>query len=307
MFPSDFKSVAASLTRGWVGSIPIRFRQLRARARARAGKRHGLSAAAARLAGLVAGALLLAPAPGCAPRAGIDESKLVDLTHPLGEKATFWPTAESFHFTRKVAERAPAGFFYSANTYCTSEHGGTHLDAPYHFAERGRTAEQVPLARLIGPACVLDVSAQAAADPDYRATPEDLQKWEERNGRLPDGAILLLRTGWSRRWGDRKAYLGDDTPGDDSRLHFPGFSKELADFLARFRRIDAVGIDTASIDHGPSQDFIAHRILYAADIPGFENLASLDALPETGATLIALPARIEGGTGAPLRAIAVLP
>ena len=246
---------------------------------------------------------------GCSqpPHPALDESKLVDLTHALGESTTFWPTAEPFRFTGKESGHAPAGYFYAAYAFCTSEHGGTHLDAPFHFAEGGRKVDEIPLTRLVGPACVVDVSRQATADADYRATVEDLREWEGRNGSLPDGAILLLRTGWSRRWGNRRDYLGDDTPGDASRLHFPGFSKELAEFLVRERRIDAVGIDTASIDHGPSTDFIVHRVLYEADIPGFENLASLEALPETGATLIALPAKIEGGTGAPLRAIAILP
>jgi kynurenine formamidase len=246
---------------------------------------------------------------GCAPqpRPPIDASKLVDLTHPLGEKTTFWPTAEPFRFTRRTAERSPAGEFYSANDFCSSEHGGTHLDAPYHFAAGGQKADEIPLARLVGPACVIDVGAQAAADPDYLATVDDLKGWEKRHGPLPDGAMVVLRTGWSRRWGRPKEYLGDDTPGDASRLHFPGFSRELAEFLARERRIGAVGIDTASIDHGPSKDFAAHRVLYAANIPGFENLANLERLPEHGATLIALPAKIEGGTGAPLRAIAILP
>jgi kynurenine formamidase len=205
------------------------------------------------------------------------------------------------------AGRTAAGYWYADNRFCSVEHIGTHLDAPYHFAEHGQTAGEIPVSRLIGPACVLDVSAQAERDADYRATVEDLQVWERRHGRLPGGAILLVRAGWGKHWGDRRAYFGDDTPGDASRLHFPGLSKELAELLVRERNVDAVGIDTASIDHGPSSDFIVHQVLYAANIPGLENLANLERLPEKGATLIALPAKIEDGSGAPLRAIALLP
>lgn len=260
-----------------------------------------------RLAGCALAAAVLAGGVACARPSAIDDSRLVDLTHPLGERTIFWPTEAPFQLEIKAAGRTPPGYWYAANRFCTAEHGGTHLDAPYHFAEHGQKVDQIPIAKLVGPACVIDVSEQAEKDPDYRATVEDLERWEERNGRLPAGAIVLLRTGWSQRWGSRRDYLGEDTPGDASRLHFPGFSKELAEFLVRERRIDAVGIDTASIDSGPSTDFIAHQVLFAADIPAFENLDNLGALPEKGATLIALPARIEGGTGAPLRTIALLP
>jgi kynurenine formamidase len=154
---------------------------------------------------------------------------------------------------------------------------------------------------------VIDVSRQAAADPDYRLRPEDVAAWEARNGGLPEGAIVLLRTGWSSRWPDRKRYFGDDTPGDAAHLHFPSFGKEAAELLVNGRKAAALGVDTASIDHGPSRDFAVHRVAAAADVPGLENLAGLDGLPERGSWVVALPMKIGGGSGGPLRAVALVP
>jgi kynurenine formamidase len=154
---------------------------------------------------------------------------------------------------------------------------------------------------------VVDVTQAAARDRDYRLTVNDLQAWESRHGRIPEGAIVLMRSGWGRYWPDKQRYLGSDTPGDPKTLHFPGFSKEAAEFLVKERAIDGVGIDTPSIDHGPSRDFIAHQILNGADRYALENVANLDKLPPKGATLIALPMKIRGGTGGPVRIIAILP
>jgi kynurenine formamidase len=181
------------------------------------------------------------------------------------------------------------------------------MDAPIHFAEGKAAADAVPVGAGIGPLVRVDVSAQAAKDPDYRLAVADLLKWEEQHGRVPDGAIVVMYSGWGERWPDRRRYLGTDKPGDTANLHFPGFSKEAAEFLVTQRTIDAIGVDTASIDYGPSKDFIVHRIINGANKPGFENLANLDRVPPKGATLVALPMKIAGGSGGPLRAIAVLP
>ncbi len=201
----------------------------------------------------------------------------------------------------------PAGYFYSAYSFCAPEHGGTHFDAPVHFAVKGRSAEAVPVEQLMAPAVVIDVSARAAADADYRLTPTDVLAWETRHGKVPEGAIVLLRTGWSARWPDKKRYLGDDTPGDASKLHFPAYGRAAAELLVRERRVGVLGVDTASIDHGPSQDFIVHQVAAAGNVPAFENLTHLEALPETGAWVIALPMKIAGGSGGPLRAVALVP
>jgi kynurenine formamidase len=135
----------------------------------------------------------------------------------------------------------------------------------------------------------------------------DLRAWEKAHGQIPTGAILLIRSGWGKFWGDRKRYFGTDAPGDTDNLHFPGLAREAADFLIKQRRIIAVGIDTPSIDHGPSRDFIAHQILGAANLVIFENVANLDRLPAKNATIYAIPMKIKGGSGAPLRIFAILP
>ena len=235
-------------------------------------------------------------------------AKVVDLTHAFDERTLYWPTSPSAFELKPLAEgQTPGGWYYASNAFCMPEHGGTHLDAPIHFAKEGRTADRIPVRELIAPAVVLDVRQKAAADPDYRLRVEDVRDWETRHGAIPAGAIVLLETGWSARWPDRKSYLGDDTPGDASRLHFPSYGKEAAEYLVRERKVGALGVDTASIDYGPSQDFPVHRIAGGANVPGLENVAHLDALPERGAWIVALPIKIAGGSGGPLRIVALVP
>ncbi len=251
---------------------------------------------------------------GCMGRATVPASRLlpegarlVDLTYDFDEKTLYWPTSPSGFELKPLSHgMTAAGFFYATHTLCAPEHGGTHLDAPFHFAEGKMTAEQIPLERLIAPAVVIDISADAAKEPDALLQPSHLESFEKEHGRIEPGTIVLVRTGWGRHWPDRKKYLGDDTPGDASRLHFPGISREAAEALVE-RRAAAVGIDTASIDHGPSRDFIAHQVLMKADIPAFENVAALEQLPARGTLLLALPMKIRGGSGGPLRIVAVLP
>lgn len=234
--------------------------------------------------------------------------RVVDLTYAFDDKTIYWPTSPTtFQLNRLSYGKTEAGFFYASNAFCTPEHGGTHLDAPIHFAEGKRTSDQIPVEQLIGPAAVIDVSAKAAADPDYRLTAEDVRAWETKNGPIPKDTIVLLRTGWGKRWPDRKRYLGDDKPGDASNLHFPSYGAEAARYLVEQRKVKALGVDTASIDHGPSKDFIVHQIANGANVPGLENVANLEALPETGAWIIALPMKIAGGSGGPVRVIALVP
>jgi len=237
----------------------------------------------------------------------LDESKVVDLSYGFGKETIYWPTEKGFELTVKSHARTEAGYFYAANSFCTAEHGGTHMDAPIHFAEGKPTVDQLPVGAGIGPLVRVDVTGAAEKDADYRLAVDDLKRWESEHGRIPKGAIVVMYSGWGKRWPDRKRYLGTDVPGDVGNLHFPGFSKEAAEFLVREREIDAIGVDTPSIDHGPSKDFIVHQVVNGAGKPGFENLANVDRIPAAGATLIALPLKIEGGSGAPMRAIAVLP
>jgi kynurenine formamidase/D-alanyl-D-alanine dipeptidase len=252
-------------------------------------------------------AALAAPKAGFSEVLNLRQARVVDLTHPFDEKTLYWPTSPSAFELKSLAKgKTPGGWFYESNALCTPEHGGTHLDAPVHFSEAGESLEQVPVRRLVAPAVVLDVAAKAAQDPDYRLTAADVKAWEEAHGTIPRGAIVLLRTGWSARWPDRRRYFGDDTPKDAAHLHFPSFGAEAAALLVKERGIGALGVDTASIDHGPSPDFPVHRIAAAAQVPGLENLAGLDALPVTGAWLVALPMKIAGGSGGPLRVVALL-
>lgn len=233
----------------------------------------------------------------------------IDLTHTLAEDSVFWPTAPDYEHEEVANGIAEGGYYYSSYNLHLSEHGGTHLDAPIHFAEGRQTADEIPLTSLIGPAAVIDVTEQASADRDYRVTVADIEGWEAEHGELPDGAILLIRTGFDRYWPDRQGYLGTVLRGEEgvAALNFPGIAEETAHFLVEYRDLAAVGIDTASLDHGPSTEFPAHRLLLGANIPGFENVANLGELPATGAMVIALPAKIAGGSGAPLRIVAHLP
>jgi len=234
--------------------------------------------------------------------------KVVDLTYSFDDKTIYWPNAPTtFQLNRLSYGKTDAGFFYASNSFCTPEHGGTHLDAPIHFAEGKRTADQIPVEQLIAPAVVMDVSAKAAADPDYRLTLGDVRAWEAKHGPVAQGVIVLLRTGWGKRWPDRKRYLGDDKPGDTSNLHFPSYGAEAARYLVEQRKVGALGVDTASIDHGPSKDFIVHQIANGANVPGLENVANLEEVPETGAWVIALPMKIAGGSGGPVRVVALVP
>ncbi len=201
----------------------------------------------------------------------------------------------------------PGGWFYASNRFTTPEHGGTHLDAPIHFARGRHATDEIPLTRLVAPARVIDVSTRAERDPDHRLGVAEVLAHEATHGKIPEGSIVLLRTGWSRRWPDRLRYLGDDTPGDASRLHFPGFGAPAARLLVQLRRVAALGLDTPSLDHGPSRDFPVHRIMGEAEVPGFENLTALDELPPAGAWVVALPMKIRGGSGGPLRALGLVP
>ena len=248
-----------------------------------------------------------APAPPPGPEA-VAGWRVVDLSHAYGGDTLYWPTdTTGFRLDTLAEGPTPGGYFYAAREVATAEHGGTHLDAPSHFAEGGDDAASVPLERLILPGVVIDVAEVADADPDYQAAPEDVLAWEAEHGPVPAGSAVLIRTGWAARWPDALAYLGDDTPGETGNLHFPGIGADATRLLVEDRGVGLLGIDAASIDHGPSTDFIAHRIGAAAGVPNLENLADLSELPATGFLLVALPMKIENGTGAPVRAVALVP
>jgi kynurenine formamidase len=263
------------------------------------------------LARVIAPALMLLVfslgGPAVAQGLDIASAQVVDLTHPIDADTIFWPTeAKSFELTEEHKGITERGFFYAANRFCTPEHGGTHIDAPYHFAQGGESVADIPVDHLIGRAVVIDIADKASADPDYTLKPEDVAAWEAVHGKVPDGAIVLLRTGWSSRWPNKRSYLGDDTPGDASHLHFPSYGAEAAKLLVE-RGASVLGVDTASVDHGPSKDFLVHRVLGAANVVGLENVTNLDRLPPTGAWVMAFPIKLAHGSGAPARVVALLP
>lgn len=247
---------------------------------------------------------------GCSSRRqDLLTGKIIDLTYPFDAETIYWPTEEDFLLEKESAGLTEKGYFYASNKFCAAEHGGTHLDAPIHFHKDGATVEKIPLSQTIGHGMVVDVSAKALKNPDYLIRKEDLLEWERKNGRIPSGAVVLLKTGYGRFWPSRKKYLGTDKRGKDAvpLLHFPGLHPGAAEWLVKNRGIKAVGIDTASIDYGQSQLFPTHQILTAENIPFLENVANLDQLPTKGFLLIALPMKIRGGTGSPTRVIAVVP
>jgi kynurenine formamidase len=235
--------------------------------------------------------------------------RIIDLTYAYDADTIYWPTASGFEMESDFKGMTEGGYYYEANTFRTAEHGGTHLDAPIHFAEGGQHADEIPLDRLIGPAVVIDVSKQAAADRDYQVSVKDFKAWEALHGQLPDGIIVLLRTGFGKFWPDPVTYMGTNARGEDAvpLLHFPGLHPDAARWLVEHRSIHAIGLDTPSIDFGQSADFQSHRILFAKNIPVFENVAQLERLPATGFHVIALPMKIKGGSGGPLRIVAVVP
>lgn len=261
----------------------------------------------------ISAALLLLFTVACAstgtrPHVDLANAEVVDLTYTFDEKTLYWPNSPSaFELKQLSYGPTPGGYFYSSYAYSAPEHGGTHLDAPIHFSQHGRTADEIPVRQLIAPAAVIDVSTKAAANADYRLTAEDVRAWEAQHGTIAAGTIVLLHTGWGSRYGDRQLYFGDDTPGATDRLHFPSYGEDAARLLVSERRVGAIGVDTASIDYGQSKDFIVHQVANGANVPGLENIAHLERVPPRGAWVVALPMKIGKGSGGPLRAVALLP
>jgi len=236
-------------------------------------------------------------------------ARLVDLTHAFDEQTVPWPTEVGFRLERGFDGVTDGGWYYRANRFSMAEHSGTRVDAPNHFSRSGKPADEIPLERLMGAGALVDVSDECRDNSDFLVTIEHFKAWERRTGRSLKNAIVLVRTGWEKFWPDRERYLGTTETGREgvAKLHFPGVAPEAAAWLATERKIRAIGIDTASIDYGQTKTFGAHVALCAHQIPAFENLTELDRLPITGFTVIALPMKIRGGSGGPLRAIAVIP
>ncbi len=235
--------------------------------------------------------------------------KIIDLTHEYSDQTIYWPTEKGFEIVEEFGGITEKGYYYSAKKFSAPEHGGTHMDAPIHFAKEGKTVEQIPIKKLIAPSVVVDVTKKVKEDSDYQITQNDFEEWENTYGKIPDNCIVFLQTGYSKYWPDRQKYLGTSSMGNDalSELRFPGLHPDAAFWIAHNRCINAIGIDTQSIDYGRSTHFETHRILAKVDMPFFENVTNLEQLPPKGSFAIALPMKIKNGSGAPLRLIAITP
>lgn len=239
----------------------------------------------------------------------LKSGRWVDMTWSFEESTVYWPTNVTFKHDTVFYGINDKGYFYSSFKYSAEEHGGTHFDAPLHFAQGGRSVEMIPEDELTGAAVVIDITDSSSANRDYIITSQDFQKWEEKFGEIPEGAIVLLNTGYGKYWEDKLKYTGTEKSGTEGveELHFPGLGEEAANWLIKEREVKAVGIDTPSIDYGQSEDFLAHRVLCAGNITVYENVANLELLPATGSYVVAAPMKIKGGSGSPLRLLAWIP
>ena len=225
----------------------------------------------------------------------------MDLAYAINDKLVPWPGDERWFEAKVNSSVEKDGYF--TRSFWMLEHYGTHLDAPIHFPPGKTTVDQIPPRQFFGMAVVFDVRSESTADADYVLSVARISEWEERYGRIPEGAIALLRTGWASRWPDAKTYRNQDKAG---RMHFPGFSVEAVERLIE-RKVSGIGSDTISVDCGASEDFPVHHLALGAGLYHLENLADLSELPEKGAFLIVAPIKLEGGSGGPVRVFALLP
>lgn len=250
--------------------------------------------------------ILLMLSSASAIATGDNHTQIIDLTYPFGSNTIYWPTEKGFQWHKVSYGETPQGYFYSAYKFCAPEHGGTHVDAPRHFSKQGLTVDQIPVEAMRGETLVINVVSHVQADHDYAIRSEDIKQFETHYRKIRPGDIVLFYTGWGKYWGDKKRYLGSNQLGDTKHLHFPGISKEAAQYLVT-KKVKAVGLDTPSLDPGDSLEFWAHRVLLGANIYGIENIAHLQAVPPIGALLIVAPMKIQGGSGAPARVYAICP
>ncbi len=238
----------------------------------------------------------------------IPNGKLIDLTHNYSENTIYWPTEDGFKLDVGFEGIHEKGYFYSAKKFSAPEHGGTHLDAPIHFAKNGKTIDQIPLEQLIGKAIKIDVSQEALKNPDFQLSIQDLKNWEISHENIPENTIVLVCTGYGGFWPDRLKYLGTSKKGKEALedLHFPGIHPDAAKWLIEHRKIKAIGLDTQSIDYGQSKFFETHRVLCENQVPFFENVANLEQIPVSRFFVVALPMKIQSGSGAPVRIVAII-
>ena len=238
-----------------------------------------------------------------------DKGKWIDLTFSFDENSVYWPTNVPYTHDTVFYGINDQGYFYSSFKFAAEEHGGTHFDAPIHFGQDRKTVDQIDINQLTGRGVLIDVRKNVVNNLDYLISIDDFKDWESNYGKLPENAIVLVLTGHGEYYHNKIRYLGTEKTGAEAvpNLHFPGLSPEAAKWLSTERAIDAIGLDTPSIDYGQSKEFMAHRILCANDITVYENVANLDQLPAEGFYICAFPMKIKGGSGSPLRIAAFLP
>jgi kynurenine formamidase len=249
--------------------------------------------------------LLTVPPPNSRPDSLLDgiatgETRIIDLSYAINDKLPPWPGDDKWFEARSNATIEKNGYF--TRSFWMLEHYGTHLDAPAHFPPGQLTVDQIPPGQFFGPAVVLDVQAESATNADYVVPAAKVERWEGRHGRIPAGAIVVLRTGWSSRWPDARRYRNQDAQG---QMHFPGFSVDAVELLIE-RKISGLGCDTMSVDYGASGDFAVHHLALGAGLYHLENLADLSGVPESGAYLVVAPIKLEGGSGGAVRVFALV-
>jgi kynurenine formamidase len=230
--------------------------------------------------------------------------RIVDLTFALDDQAPFWPEGSPASPFRTTTSATHEHDGYFVRNLQLPEHFGTHMDAPLHFDPKGKGLHEIPVQDFLLEAAVVDVRAAVVANSDYQLSVQDLEKWEEAHGPFPHGGAVLMLTGWGARWPSHDRYMNQDAQGV---LHFPGFSLEAAHYLLDHAQPRAIGIDTTSIDYGPSEHYEVHNLTMRAGLYHLESLANLEQVPATGAILIALPMKLRGGSGGPARVVALVP
>lgn len=229
-------------------------------------------------------------------------STTVDLTHTINGKIPTYESNQNSAFKVKtVATVAKDSYF--AREFSMPEHYGTHIDAPAHFVAGLWTVDRIPIERLLAPLVVIDVESKAKQNPDYQLSPDDIADWEKAHGQIPQGAVVITRSGWESRWNSPTDYRNADSKGT---LHFPGYSQDAARFLVEGRNVIGLGIDTLSIDYGPSKDFQVHKYTLSHSLYHLENVGNLQQVPPSGAVVVVAPIKLEGGSGGPVRILALV-
>ena len=229
----------------------------------------------------------------------ITATKIIDLTQAMYEGMPYWPGGVPFEMERLVDYDQG----YQLHKFSMGENTGTHVDAPSHFIKGKQPIDGIPLNKLVVPIVMINVQEQSSADPDYQLTVSDVEAWEADHGKIESNSLVILNTGWYKKFGDPEQYVNMDS---EKVMHFPGYSPEAAQLLVE-RDIAGIGIDTLSLDHGKSKDFATHVIILKENKYQIENMANLDALPPKGAVAVIGVLPIRGGSQAQARIFALLP